>query len=418
MQVMSTSQTKILSPIKIVLVEDNEHDRVAFRRAFERGRVECEIATYDRARDAFEKLHSDPSACDIAVIDHGLPGMSGLALCEALLAEESSVPLVILTGQGSEQLAVEALKMGVDDYIVKDSLGHYLVLLPIVIPAILQNHNDRLARKLAERALQEAYDELETRVKARTMELADKTQQLKSELAKRMQAEGEVRHLSRQLLRATETERKRLARDLHDEFGQALTALHFGMESLHRSLPEELKAHRKQCQELIGLVETLGDNTRRISAELRPDMLDHLGLIPTLESYVWDFAKRVFGVDVKFHASGVRKHPPPEVGIVLYRILQEALNNVAKHANATKVSVLLAYSHPNFILTVQDDGVGFETETRNGTPSVQEQGIGLLGMRERVGIVGGIINIQSTPGKGTFIRVEIPVSGELPEGRS
>jgi len=415
---MSTSHIKTLSPIRIALVEDDEHDQVAFHRAFERGRVDCRIITYERAKDAFDKIHRDPFACDIAVIDHGLPGMSGLALCEALIADKSAVPLVILTGQGSEQLAVEALKMGVDDYIVKDSHGHYLDLLPIVIPSILQNHHDRLARKEAERALQTAYDELEARVEARTMELAEKTRQLSLELDKRMQAEREVRHLSRQLIKATEEERKRLARDLHDEFGQALTALHFSMESLQRSLPRELTVHHKKCQELIGLVEALGDSARRISAELRPDMLDHLGLIPTLESYVRDFAERFPGVQVDFQASGVRKRPPPEVGIVLYRILQEALNNVAKHARAENVKVLVAYSHPNFILTVEDDGVGFGLAAYNGGFMGEHRGIGLLGMRERVGIVGGTVNIQSTPGKGTFIRLEIPVSRGRSEDES
>jgi signal transduction histidine kinase len=303
----------------------------------------------------------------------------------------------------------------VDDYIVKDSRGHYLELLPIVIPAILQSHNDRLAREIAERALREAYYELEARVETRTQELAAKTRQLRSELGKRMQAEKEVRHLSRQLIKATEKERKRLARDLHDEFGQALTALHLRMESLQQSLPRDLSAQQDQCRELMGLVEALGDNVRRISAELRPDMLDHLGLIPTLEAYVEDFAERVPGVDVQFQASGIRKQPPAEVGIVLYRILQEALNNIAKHARATHVRVLATYSHPHVILTVEDDGIGFEPGVWEGSVPGEERGVGLLGMRERVGIVGGMINIHSTPGQGTFIRVEIPVSDVLPE---
>jgi signal transduction histidine kinase len=399
------------------LVEDDEHDRLAFRRAFDRSSLACDITAYVHAKEALHDIHSDPSAFDIAVIDHGLPGMSGLALCHALLARTVAIPLVILTGQGSEQLAVDALKAGVDDYMVKDTQSHYLDLLPIVIPTILQNHRDRLARKEAEKALQKAYDQLETRVEERTMELADKTRQLRSELNKRMRVEKEVRHLSRQLIKATEKERKRLARDLHDEFGQALTALHFSMESLQRSLPPELVDHQKRCRELIGLVEALGDNARRISAELRPDMLDHLGLIPTLQSYVQDFAGRATGLRVSFQASGLRKRPPAEVAIVLYRVVQEALNNIAKHAGAAHVNVLIAYSHPNVILTVEDDGVGFEPETGGASFTGEDQGIGLLGMRERVGIVGGIINIQSSPGKGTFIRVEIPVPDE-PLGES
>ena len=106
-------------------------------------------------------------------------------------------------------------------------------------------------------------------------------------------AEEEIRHLSQQLIRATEEERKRLARDLHDELGQALTALHFGMETVHNSLPGELKHQAATCDELLGQVEELGDKIRNLASELRPDMLDDLGLIPTLKWYIQEFVKPV-----------------------------------------------------------------------------------------------------------------------------
>ena len=226
----------------------------------------------------------------------------------------------------------------------------------------------------------------------------------------RKRAEEEIRNLSRQLIGAMEDERRRVARDLHDEFGQAVTGLHFGIEALRNSLPVELKDQETRCDELIGMVEQLGDTVRDLSSELRPDMLDHLGLIPTLEWYIDDFIKRTQEFQIDFQAVGVKKRPSSEIEIVLYRILQEGLNNIAKHAKAKRVSVLLAYSHPKLILTIKDDGIGFE-QTKGMLPfGAKKQGIGLLGMRERAASVGGAIDIRSSMGKGTVIRAELPVA--------
>jgi PAS domain S-box-containing protein len=230
------------------------------------------------------------------------------------------------------------------------------------------------------------------------------------DITKRKRAEEEIKRLSRQLICVIEDERKRLARDLHDEFGRALTALHFGIEALHDSLPQELQGQKTRCHEAIELIEDLGDNIRNISSELRPDMLDHLGLIPTLEWYIEDFVKRINGLQIDFQTVGVKKRPDAEIEIVLYRILQEALNNIAKHAKAKHVSILLTCSHPKLIFTIKDDGVGFE-RTEGILPSgANKQGIGLIGMRERVGSLGGAIDIRSSRGQGTVIRVELPVS--------
>jgi PAS domain S-box-containing protein len=531
-------QIKTSSPLRILLVEDSQHDRLAFCRAFKKSQVACEITECVRAEEALERVRADPSSFDLVVIDHVLPGMSGIDLCKELLKEETSLPLVILTGKGTEQLAVEALKAGVDDYIIKESGPGYLDLMPVVLLEVLRKHCDRVARTRAEEALKKAHDELEQRVEERTVKLAKTTQQLKTELderkrveeslreseqrfrsvaqtagdaiitvdsrgrivfwnhaaeeilgyspdeaigklltfimperfrkdhtkgfkrvvstgksgilgktvekvgrrkngaefpvelslarwktkegvfftgilrdiAERKHAEEEITHLSRQLISAIEEERKRLARDLHDELGQALTVLHFSVEALDNSLAKELKDQKTKCDELIGLIQQLGDKIRNIASELRPDMLDHLGLIPTLEWYIEDFVKRRQGLQIDFRAVGVKKRPDSEIEIVLYRFLQEALNNIAKHAKARYVNVLLTCSHPKLILTIKDDGIGFEPS--QGMPSfgAKKRGIGLLGMRERVASVGGGIDIRSGRGKGTVIRAELPLS--------
>jgi CheY-like chemotaxis protein len=139
--------------LRVLLVEDNEHDRLAFRRAFHKSQMAVEITACRRAEEALEQLRVDPAAFDLVVSDHSLPGMSGLELCRELLARELGIPLVILTGAGTERLAVEALKAGVDDYLIKDGGGGYLELLPVVLPTMVRQHRDRLARQRAEAQL-------------------------------------------------------------------------------------------------------------------------------------------------------------------------------------------------------------------------------------------------------------------------
>ena len=144
---------KTPSPIRILLVEDDEHDRIVFRRAFQNSEVACEITECEQAEEALERLRADASSFDLVVIDHALPGMSGLELSKRLLREEIPLPLVMLTGRGSVQIAMEALKAGIDDYIVKDPDRGYLDLLPVALLEVLRKHGDRLAREQAEEAL-------------------------------------------------------------------------------------------------------------------------------------------------------------------------------------------------------------------------------------------------------------------------
>jgi len=223
-------------------------------------------------------------------------------------------------------------------------------------------------------------------------------------------AEEEIRHLSRRLIEVSEQEKKKLAADLHDEFGQALTSLHFDLELLQRSISSGFEEQRKQCGKLIQKVERLADSVRKTTSYLRPELLDHLGLIPTLEWYIQEFSERRPEVEMDFQTLGLKKRLSPEVEIVLYRIFQECLTNIAKHAEATRVEIMLTYSHPRVILIIRDNGVGYEQKRLESDRGVDSRGIGLLSMRERIASLGGSIDVASALGKGTTIRADIPVA--------
>jgi PAS domain S-box-containing protein len=187
------NSNKTSSTLRILLVEDNAHDRIAFSRALRKGQLSCEITECFRAEEALECFCSDDLPFNLLVVDHGLPGISGLELCKELLDAGTPLPLVILTGEGSQQLAVEALKAGVYDYIVKDPGQGYLDLLPVVLPDVVRRHGERLAREQAEEALRKAHAELEMRVAQRTAELVRTNQELSNEITERRQAEEALR---------------------------------------------------------------------------------------------------------------------------------------------------------------------------------------------------------------------------------
>ena len=207
------------------------------------------------------------------------------------------------------------------------------------------------------------------------------------------------REAVRRVVAAQELERTRLARELHDETGQALTSILLGLKPLERlATTEESSAAVASVRELV--VSTLQD-VRRLAVELRPSALDDFGLVPAVERLAETFREQT-GMRVDLETSLGEERLRPEVETAFYRIVQEALTNVAKHAGAGQVSILLTRKDNGVAAVVEDDGSGFE-ERRN------EEGLGLVGMRERVALVGGKLRIESTPDSGTTIVAEVPV---------
>lgn len=214
--------------------------------------------------------------------------------------------------------------------------------------------------------------------------------------------------LTRQLISVREEGQKRIARDLHDELGQSLTALQFSMNALENSLPEKSLSQREKCGHIIYDISRIGNIVRNIAYELRPDILDTLGLIPALEWHVRSAGTRLDSLRIRFRHPADLKRFAPEIEIVLYRVFQEALNNVIRHARATLARINLKLKGEEILLTVADNGVGFESDEGAWMARRHEGGIGLLGMRERVLGMGGSMDVRSSPGKGTEIEIRLP----------
>jgi signal transduction histidine kinase len=199
---------------------------------------------------------------------------------------------------------------------------------------------------------------------------------------------------------AQELERRRLARELHDETGQALTSILLGLSGIEDS-PDEASL-RAAVGEVRDLVRSTLQDVRRLAVELRPSALDDFGLVPALERLLDGFAEQT-GIAVEFEPALAGVRLPAEVETALYRIVQESLTNVVKHADARRVSVVVTRKRDSVSVIVEDDGVGFEPER------AREGGLGLLGMRERVALLGGRVTVESRPGAGTTFVAEVPL---------
>jgi signal transduction histidine kinase len=211
----------------------------------------------------------------------------------------------------------------------------------------------------------------------------------------------------RRVLEGQEAERLRLARELHDETGQALTSILLGLKALEESRsPEDARAAAAELRALI--VDTL-QSVRRLAVELRPKALDDFGLEAALERLADTFAESS-GIAVSVETNLGNSRLPTEVETALYRIVQESLTNVAKHADATHVSVAVTRTERGVTAVVEDDGCGFGAGKReNGQGPEQDLGLGLVGMKERVGLLDGRLAIESTEGAGTMIVAEVPL---------
>ena len=406
------------SPLRILLVEDSEHDQLAFRRAFDKSNIAFELTICRRGEDVPTAMRAGNDAFHVVVLDHNLPGMNGLDTYRTLRPNSDLPPAVMLTGAGSELLAVQALQAGMDDYIIKDPNQGYLKLLPIKLLNVKRRHDVRRAHHQAQIQLKQAHDALEDMVAKRTRELALTVEALQAEVYERKDIENALRE-SQQALRALtlkivdtqENERRQISKELHDSIGASLAAIKYAIEGrlvhMGASPPEDIFPLEKVVAHLSETIKEV----RRISASLRPSMLDDLGLLSTIDWYCRNSGEMYVGIRIDTHIEAAEADIPGPAKIIIYRVLQEAVNNALKHSGAESVQVHLLSRFKEIRLCIADDGCGFRLQdAANNSDALT--GFGLAGMRDRAAMAGGHLTIDSCPGAGTTVCLVLPHDGQ------
>ncbi len=284
---------------------------------------------------------------------------------------------------------------------------------PYYMLAIVEDISER---KLAEEALMKLNEQLEQRVAERTVELMEMNASLQAEIVERRRAESERASLLRRLVMAQEDERRRISRELHDQMGQHLVAIVLLVNSL-KDFAHSEPATVSRFAQLEDVAHQLSLQVDTLAWQLRPTELDDLGLHAALENYVGKWSQR-YQVPVDFHSVSLAdQRLTSEIETAIYRIAQESLNNIIKHARATYVSLILERRGNHVFAIIEDDGCGFDVEGLWGACGGQRR-MGLLGMKERTALVGGTLNIESAPGAGTTIFVRIPLALDENGGQS
>lgn len=278
----------------------------------------------------------------------------------------------------------------------------------LVIVLVIRETAEHTRAENAAHKAQSLNAELDQRVAQRTHELENANRELEAEIADHQNTTEQLRLLTAHLQSSREEERVRIAQEIHDEIGTLMTAIKMDLAFLSKEIAGKggTRSPEKLCEE-IGDTTKLVDNAiqtiHQIVLELRPAVLDHLGLRAALEWQIREFQKRT-KIECQFDSNVDELHLDAERSTALFRILQETLTNVARHAQATRVEGSLQEQEHHLILTVHDNGTGISEEQISGTHR-----LGLLGMRERAHIFGGEVVLDGAPGEGTTVTVRIPV---------
>jgi signal transduction histidine kinase len=386
--------------MNILIVDD-----IATNRKLLRVTLEAEGHTALEAADGVEALQVlDRETVDAVISDILMPNMDGFRLCHALRKSERlhAMPFIIYTATYTSPDDMKlAETVGADKYLTKPAPAADM------LNALREVMEKKTARPLpAAPAVEEAYV-----LQQYSQALVNKLEEKNAELAQANQAlqrtEERLRALTQRVVQAQEDERGRVARELHDTITQMLCAIQFRSQVLAEKLPARNRLAKAEAIKLHKIIGKTVEEVERISRNLRPIVLDHLGLVAGLHDAGTEFAHRT-GVSIKLDCVELTQRLPAETELALYRILQETLKNVEKHARARQVMVHLTKPGNLMQLTINDDGMGFDPDRHPARPKGQG-GLGLLGMRERAAYVGGTLTVKSVRRVGTEIEVRIPL---------
>jgi signal transduction histidine kinase len=352
--------------LQILLLEDDVADAELVKYALGQLGLPFTLERVEGRVDYVERLRRPPP--DLILSDYNLPGFSGLEALAIAREQAPDTPFIFVTGTLGEERAIETLKRGASDYVLKNTLTH-------LVPAVhrcLREAAERMDRKRAEERLRDSHEQL--------------------------------RALSIYLQYVREEERTRIAREVHDELGQSLTRIKMDIAWVGSRLPRSQRPLLEKIARMSEHVDETIQSVRRIATELRPGILDDLGLVAALEWQGNEFQNRT-GIECHVTSTLQDTLLDADLNTAFFRIFQETLTNIIRHASATRVDVHTTERDGWLVLTVQDNGRGIKPGE-----ITDRRSIGLLGMEERAALLGGEFHIKGEPGKGTSVTVRIPLA--------
>ena len=374
-------------PLHALLIEDSASDAALVERALQRTGRELHALRVESA----DELHAALARqrWDVVISDYQLPGFSAPAALAIVQATGIDVPFIVVSGTIGEDNAVAMMRAGAQDYLMKSNLAR---LPPAVIRELTDARNRRAQRE------------------AEAEQASLRTQLLESQ----REAYVQLRAWHRRLELSKDEERRLLSRELHDELGQTLTALKLRMKVLAQADPA---AGGSRVEDAIKLVDGLIDRVRKIALDLRPPLLDELGLESALRALL-DSRADLAGTSWTLETEGLSVRLAPQVEMACFRIVQEAVTNVLRHAQARNGRVRVVHAQEQLSIAITDDGRGFSHE--QAVARAKAGHLGLVGMRERAHALGGELVASSPPSSGepfgTRIDVRLPATkGSSPE---
>ncbi len=348
------------------MVEDKPADAELIAHALPKEGFSFDIQRVETESAYIQAIELRPP--DLILSDHALPGFDGFSALRIAQAKCPDTPFVFVTGTMGEELAIETLKNGARDYVLK----HRLFRLAPAVQRALREAAERAERRQAAEPLRPSHEQL--------------------------------RALSVHLQHVREEERIRISRVVHDELGQALTGLKLDLAWLGTQLPRGLDPLVQRTLEMTAQVDATIRTVQRVATELRPGILDHLGLAAAIEWQSNEFQTRS-GIQCRVALSMDETILDEELNTTFFRIFQECLTNVLRHSGATQVNVDFYQEEGRLVLEVRDNGRGITREQLTNLNS-----IGLVGMRERAALLGGKVAITALSKRGTRVLVSIPHS--------
>lgn len=473
-----------MEPLTVVIIEDEEAHFTLMKRAIAKEFPHASVHHFQEANLYLEQL--DSIIPTVIITDYLLPGMNGIEFLEVLNRKGSDIPVIMITGQGDENIAVRAMKLGAIDYLVKSA--NFFTLLPSVIEKVVRKNRLEQSLLNSERRFQDMaentsdwiwemdvqgkfiysnpvvediigypreevvgryfYDffssENKEELKVRILELMADLKPIKSfdhillrkdgmevimeangvpclnskgnlscyrginrDVSERKHAESRIQYLSQQLLKAQETERQMISCELHDQVAQSLSASKIDCDMLLKNQSALDFAAKEKLRKISNRLQDTINAIRNLSYDLQPPALYEMGLVKALEIYCEEFSK-YFENKIDFKSAGLNLFKlDSNTEIHLYRLVQEGLNNIRKHADAKQATVRLIGVYPNIILRIEDSGKGFDINAQK-LESGDERRMGLRSMRERANLLGGRMTIQSSPMQGTKLSIKIP----------